>query len=112
MQSNFAIVIVLGAAALLSSPAKAQDATTGMPGQSRSGGPSQGAEFGKPGAPVAPVGAGTTNSSTTGVSGPKKSASGKPGEISAPPLPNVAQCEPYKTSPAYEWCLRVVLREK
>lgn len=112
MHLIFVAVISIGAATLPSLPAVAQDATTGMPAQSRIGGPSQETEFGKSGAPVAPVGAGTTTSSTTGVSGPKRSESGKPGEVSAPPLPSAAQCEPYKSSPAHEWCLRVVLREK
>ncbi len=80
--------------------------------RAQSDGGESGAGFGKSGAPMAYVGAGTTNESTTGVSGPETEAEAAPGENSLPPLPSADLCEPYKGEPAYDACLWVVLKEK
>jgi hypothetical protein len=67
--------------------------------------------FGGPGAPVAHVGAGTTDASTTGYSGPS-SVPARPVQTTLPPLPSAELCEPYKGGPAFGSCLSVVLRQK
>ncbi len=61
---------------------------------------------------VAHVGAGTTETSTTGHSGPTQQSSGPPGEITVPPLPNASLCDSYKDTPAHQGCLQVVLRQE
>lgn len=93
-----------------SDPSMAQDGQQSSPANS---GDSAGAEdeFGKPKAQVAQVGAGTTNGSTTGFSGPESNVQAAPGENSLPPLPSANMCEPYRDTPAYEACLWVVLRQ-
>lgn len=68
-------------------------------GQSQQGGKAQ----------TAQVGAGTTNGTTTGYSGPKDSAEAKPGEVQVPPLPSPELCQFYQNSPAYQACLLKVL---
>jgi hypothetical protein len=69
-------------------------------------------EAGQSEAPVAHVGAGTTDGSTTGYSGPEDNAQAQPGEVSVPPLPSADVCEPYRDTPAYQSCLWVVLRDE
>jgi hypothetical protein len=63
------------------------------------------------GAHTAHVGAGTTNGSTNGFSGPKKPTVGSPSEITLPPLPDKSMCDSYQNTPAHSGCLRVVLRQ-
>lgn len=74
----------------------------------------QGSDEAEPGAQaaVAQVGAGTTDGSTTGYSGPQSNAGVVPGENSLPPLPSDDVCEPYRDTPAYQSCLGVVLRDE
>ena len=57
------------------------------------------------------VGAGTTNGSTNGFSGPKKASAGNPGEIQLPPLPDKSMCESYQDTPAHRGCLSIVQRQ-
>ncbi len=66
----------------------------------------------RPKAQIAPVGAGTTSESTTGVSGPDEDSSKPPSEVRVPPLPNRSLCDSYKDTPAYQGCLWVVLRQE
>lgn len=61
---------------------------------------------------AAHVGAGTTESSTTGHSGPTPKPVGAPGEISLPPLPDPSLCDSYMETPAHQGCLQIVLREE
>ncbi len=61
--------------------------------------------------PAVHVGAGTTNGSTNGFSGPKKPTVGAPGEITLPPLPDKSMCRLYENTPAHRGCLWIVLRE-
>lgn len=68
--------------------------------------------FGHPEAAVAQVGAGTTDGSTTGYSGPEGDGEASPGEVTIPPLPSADDCEPYHDTPAYNACLWVVLRDE
>jgi hypothetical protein len=62
-------------------------------------------------AQIAEVGAGTTNASTTGHSGPQDFAGGTPGTLEPPPLPSPRLCDSYIDTPAYQTCLSVVLRD-
>jgi hypothetical protein len=55
---------------------------------------------------TAPVGAGSSDAVTTGVSGPASSDSG--GEITVPPVPREDLCQDYLNQPAYEPCLETV----
>lgn len=59
---------------------------------------------------VAQVGAGTTNGTTTGYSGPQSKASKKPGENATPPLPSDKLCKSYEGTAIHEQCLDRVLR--
>jgi hypothetical protein len=61
---------------------------------------------------VAHVGAGTTETSTTGHSGPTQQSSGPTGEITVPPPPNASLCDSYKDTAAHQGCLQVVLRQE
>lgn len=102
------LAILFAFAAFNPTPTLAQAVQDPAPSRERSIG--AGEEFGRPKAPVAQVGAGTTSGSTTGYSGPKGEddvASAKP---SLPPLPSPALCEPYRDTPAHQGCLSVVLR--
>jgi hypothetical protein len=63
-------------------------------------------------ASVVHVGAGTTNASTTGYSGPSKpSPPHPPGEIRVPPLPSAALCDGFRDTGGYDTCLQVVTRQ-
>ena len=91
------------------SPAKAQDQQPASSEQGQ-GGSGESGQSGQPKAQVAHVGAGTTDGSTTGVSGPEETAPA--GEISLPPLPSEDLCKSYADTPAYQSCLGVVLRQQ
>jgi hypothetical protein len=99
---------------MLAAPATSQQNLGGNLGQDRrqSENPSGQGEVGKPSAQTAQVGAGTTNGTTTGYSGPKEATASAPGQNEVPPLPRPELCEPYRNTPqAYQSCLRVVLRD-
>lgn len=99
-------------AAMSPGPALAQEQRSSPTSRSEGGGGGgEGDVFGKPGAPVAQVGAGTTDGSTTGYSGPESHVQAAPGENSLTPLPSADTCEPYRDTPAYQSCLWVVLRQ-
>lgn len=62
-------------------------------------------------AQTAQVGAGTTNGSTTGYSGPMDVTENVPGTIKVPPPPQPELCEPYRRTPAvFQMCLWVSLK--
>jgi hypothetical protein len=104
------VMTYLIAAASLSQ-AMAQEQRSSPTSRGEGGSAGEGDEFGRPGAPVAQVGAGTTDGSTTGYSGPESNVQAAPGENSLPPLPSADVCEPYRDTPAYQSCLWVVLRD-
>ena len=97
------------AAAITAALAQGNDSSTSA-AQGRRGETGQESGSGGKG-PVAHVGAGTTNGSTTGVSGPTGNGSAPPGEVQLPPLPNPSLCDAYRGMPAYRGCLWVVLRQ-
>ncbi|WP_230530871.1 hypothetical protein [Microvirga roseola] len=86
-------------------PAIAQQNLGGSLSQDRQGGSGQSTQ-----AETAQVGAGTTNGTTTGYSGPKDSTSDVRGENTLPPLPGPQLCDAYRDQPFYQSCLWVTLR--
>lgn len=63
-------------------------------------------------ASVVHVGAGTTNASTTGYSGPSQPSRPHPaGEIEVPALPSAELCDSFRNTGSYDACLRVVTRQ-
>ncbi|MBJ6127010.1 hypothetical protein [Microvirga splendida] len=94
-------------------PALAQDSSNRSGNRSNdNSSTAQQSEVGKPKVQAAQVGAGTTNGSTTGTSGPKSNSGNAPGQIQVPPLPNPSLCDPYKDTPAaYQACLWVSLKD-
>ncbi|MFC4174304.1 hypothetical protein ACFOYU_20020 [Microvirga sp. GCM10011540] len=112
MLRSLAIPFVALAVAAID-PASAQDNSnrSGNRSDQRASGDGQ-AEVGQPNAQTAYVGAGTTNGSTTGYSGPTKVTNSTPGQIEVPPLPSPKLCEPYRDTPAaYQSCLWVSLKD-
>lgn len=101
-----AVLLAVPFQSLLTSSVMAQDQQP----SSQQGQQGQGGQSGQPKAQVAHVGAGTTDGSTTGVSGPEETAPA--GEISLPPLPSEDLCKSYADTPAYQSCLGVVLRQQ
>lgn len=67
-------------------------------------------EYGWPNDYVAQVGAGVTNGTTTGFSGPEETASGDQ-QISLPPLPSAELCSVWQGTDAYPFCLEKVVQE-
>lgn len=86
-------------------PAIAQQNLGGSLSQDRQGSSGQSTQT-----EIAQVGAGTTNGTTTGYSGPKDSTSDVRGENTLPPLPGPQLCDAYKDQPFYQSCLWVTLR--
>lgn len=78
----------------------------------RDAGRSGDGEGGRPDVQTAPVGAGTTDATTTGISEPSNPASEASGEATLPPLPQPELCDGYRDGDAYAWCLSVVLRDE
>jgi hypothetical protein len=58
----------------------------------------------------APVGAGSADAVTTGISGPEASSAG--GEISVPSVPGEDLCQEYEGLPSYAPCLVTVTSER
>ena len=96
------LVLVPAAVFALSTPALAQRG--GGPGGQQQGSGSAGTN-GK-GAQIAQVGAGTTDGTTTGVSGP----TGGGGPAGMPPPPRASLCDSY-SGDVQKACLDVVLRQ-
>jgi hypothetical protein len=112
--SRFALVALLSVSEQFAWPAIAtaqEEQRSSATSREQSDGDGRGDGPGKRGAPVAQVGAGTTDGSTTGYSGPESNTAAEPEEISLPPLPSADVCEPYQDTPAYQPCLWVALRE-
>jgi hypothetical protein len=90
-------------------------AATATAAQEQRSSPTSREEAAAPGGPEAAmthVGAGTTDGSTTGYSGPEGDGEASSGEVSLPPLPSADACEPYQDTAAYDACLSVVLRDE
>lgn len=87
-----------------------QGGGTDQAGRSSGQSQQQGRPPGRSEAQSAPVGAGTTDGTTTGVSGPSDPAAGTARANELPPLPGPALCDGYEDTDAYPWCMAVVLR--
>jgi hypothetical protein len=111
LRSLSALLVSLGTAVIM--PALAQDTSNRSGDRSEQRGSiGQKGETGRPNVQTAQVGAGTTNGSTTGYSGPQDVTENKPGQVDVPPLPSPELCEPYQDTPAaYQACLRVSLKD-
>ncbi len=111
LRSLSALLVSFGTVATM--PAHAQDTSNRSGDRSgQRGSIGQQGEIGRPNVQTAQVGAGTTNGSTTGYSGPQDVTENKQGQVNVPPLPNPELCAPYEDTPAaYQACLWVSLKE-
>lgn len=110
-RSLYPILVSLGIVATM--PAHAQDTSNRSGDRSGPrGSVGKQGEIGRPNVQTAQVGAGTTNGSTAGYSGPQDVTERNPGQVNVPPLPGPELCKPYQDTPAaYQACLWVSLKE-
>lgn len=106
-----ALAAVLGAAPVAAAWAQGQgQSRETTERESATGGQQQGqSDQGKQQPFIAQIGAGTTNSTTTGYSGPKTNKGKKPGENSLQPLPGDDLCKSYQgDKTVYQQCISKV----
>lgn len=104
-----ALVLALPHAAL--AQGAQQNVTGGTQPQAGGGSGDNTNEHGWPTDYVAQVGAGTTNGTTTGYSGPKETPTDNP-EPSLPELPSPKLCEQWKGSEIHQFCMEKLVLEQ